>query len=358
MELKKILFVVSNISIGGAQRVTMILMDYFKKQGIEPILVAIGKSEGNYSFDDQYKVILLDQRGTFEILKTIKKMKKVFLDEKPDVIITMGVPTCIYSVLAVKGTKIPHIISERNDPRHFLGKKSTEKISRTLMRFAEGYVFQTEDAKNFYSQKIREKSCVISNPFIGKNLPQVVENKKYKIVTMGRLTAQKNHKLLIDSFKNVVDKYPKAELYIYGNGELKSYTQNLIKEKKLTENIFLMDACNDVHEKIKDATMFVLSSDFEGIPNALIEAMAMGLPVISTDCPCGGPKSLIENKKNGLLVPVNEIKELSSAMLQLIEDISLRNKLSINGKKIVEILDASLIGNKWLYYIKNIVENN
>lgn len=334
MNVKKVMFVISNISIGGAQKVTFVICEWLKKQGIDTAIVAIGESKFNYDIQNQYKVFLLGQKSNKDFLKTILKLRSVIRREKPSVVITMGVSTCIYSIFAMIGIKIPHIISERNDPKHFFGKKSTAFISRELMKLGDGFVFQTEEAMNFYSPKVRRKSKIISNPFIADKLPlHNFDNEKKVIVTMGRLTKQKNHKMLIDAFASLLELQPDYELQIFGDGELKELMLDYITSLQLLDKVKLMGAQNDVHSQIVDAKMFVLSSDFEGMPNALIEAMAMGLPVVSTNCPCGGPAFLIHNMENGILISVGSKTELKEAMLLLITDSDVARSLGNNAKK-------------------------
>ena len=357
-KVEKVLFVISNISFGGAQRVTWTLAQQMKNENVEPVVVAVGHSTNNYTLPEGIKVIQLGQKHSYEILSTISKMKKVVKCEKPSVVITMGVSTCLFSVPAVRGTGIPHIISERNDPRHFLGKAWVKKLSRRMMAKGNGFVFQTQEAKDFYPEKIRQKGCVIPNPIMTKNIPSVDRDSNDKvIVTMGRLTLQKNHRLLIDSFAEFCEKYPDYSLHIYGSGELKADIADYISSKNLIEKITLFDACDDVLERIKRASFFVLSSDFEGMPNALMEAMAMGFACISTDCPCGGPNFLIKDGENGLLVPVADRIKLTEAMIKLAESKEYRNMLGENAKEIRNTLSAESVCDMWLSFCEEIIND-
>ena len=198
---------------------------------------------------------------------------------------------------ALKGSKAKIIVSERNDPRNFQGKTITKLVSRYLMSKADGFVFQTNDACDFY-KKYKDRSVVIPNPVadvpvILERLPN--EQRDKVIVTAGRLVPQKNHEMLIKAFGKIAYRFPEYKLIIYGEGELKEKLQLLSRDLSMGDRVVFPGSVNDLHEKIKNAELFVLSSDFEGMPNALMEAMAMGITCISTDY-CGGPRDIESGK--------------------------------------------------------------
>lgn len=354
--VKKVLFVISNISFGGAQRVVWTLTKCMGKMGVEPVVVAVGHSTNNYTLPEGVKVIQLGQKRNLEALSTIGKMRKVIKAEKPSVVISMGVTTGLFSVPAVLGLNVAHIISERNDPKSFDGKTWVKNVSRAMMKQGSGFVFQTEEARDFYPEKIRNRGCVIPNPIMATNLPDAEPCAgKPVIVTMGRLAQQKNHRLLIDAFALLLRTYPTHKLHIYGFGELQEQTAVYIQEKGLQDSVVLFGACNDVLTRIRDAEMFVLSSDFEGMPNALMEAMAMGLPCISTDCPCGGPRYLIRHGENGLLVPVGDVESMAAAMARLTEDPDLRISMGSAAKQLRQDLSAEKISRQWLDFCEEVI---
>lgn len=354
--VEKVLFVISNISFGGAQRVVWTLSQKMRQMGVEPVVVAVGYSTNNYTLPEGIKVIQLGQKRNLETVFTIRKMRKVIKAENPSAVITMGVATCLFSVPAVQGLRVTHIISERNDPKHFKGKAWVRKVSRAMMKRGNGFVFQTEEARDFYPEKIQNRSCVIPNPIMAANLPNAEScDDKHVIVTMGRLTEQKNHRLLIDAFSKLLHTHPEYQLHIYGSGELQAQTAGYIQKKGLQDSAVLFGACDDVLTRIRDAEMFVLSSDFEGMPNALMEAMAMGLPCVSTDCPCGGPRYLIRQGENGLLVPVGDVEAMVGAMVRLAEDPDLRVSMGSAAKQLRQDLSVDRICKQWLDFCEEII---
>lgn len=179
---------------------------------------------------------------------------------------------------------------------------------------------------------------------------------KREIVTCGRLEKQKNHALLIQAFANVVKKYPDATLKIYGEGSLKEMLQNKINELNLQGKAFLMGATNHVEKILETADLFVLSSDFEGMPNALMEAMAAGVPCIATDCPCGGPRELFGDDLVKQLVKVDKEDELENSISDNME-LAVEKKLLL-GKQIKEKAKAFMpdkVNKEWNEYINHLV---
>lgn len=348
----KLLIVTSNMSMGGAQRVTLTLTKWLVDKGIPTTIVTLGKLQ-QYVVDKELSVISLDQTNSKDIFGAVSKLRKVIRGEKPTVLLTMGVPLCLYTVPALWGFKVHHIVSERNDPRHFLGKKIVAKVSRLLMSTAKGFVFQTKQAQEFYPVSVQKRSVVIPNPVMATNLPEAKGEEK-TVVTMGRLTKQKNHKMLIRAFHSFREKYPAYQLKIYGDGEMRDELEAYIADIGEEGSVILCGAHTDVHQKIANADFFVMSSDFEGMPNALMEAMAMGLPCISTDCPCGGPAYLIRDGENGILVPVGDAEKLSSAMELLAQDKALKERVGMNAKTVRETLSSENVCSLWYAYFKSL----
>ena len=228
---------------------------------------------------------------------------------------------------------------------------------KKLYPLADGIVFQTPDAKKYFDGIVNSNYEIIPNPvndlFI-KN-PYSEERKKV-IVNVGRIEGQKNQLLLIKSFEKIMDKFPDYKLIIYGEGSKKEELIKYINERKLNNRVVLAGQVDNIYDKIYDASLFVLSSDYEGMPNALIEAMCLGLPVISTDCPCGGPKMLIKDGVNGFLVPVNDENIMSETISRILADDKLRKELSINASKLKEMVSSNVVNQKWLKFIQTIAK--
>lgn len=348
--LKKIMFFIPSFAFGGAERVTSYLTKYFAENNYD---VTVGTTTEKIAeeYELHPKVIRFYCSNRKDIQLTIKNYK-------PQLIIIMFAPMAIFVVPAIKKYKIPYIISERNDPNNFAGKKITKMLYQHYMKRATGIIFQTYDAQKYYHGKIKGVSQVIYNPLILDSFPDIYNGiREKRIVNVGRLHYQKNQKLLIEAFSKIYDKYPEYTLEIYGDGELKEELSCFIKKLNLEKCVFLKGNRKDVLECERKATLFVLSSNFEGMPNALIEALALGLPVIATDCPCGGPKELIQNGENGTLIPLADVNSMASAIDELLSSPEKIYRYSAMAVKIREKLNANKVLYQWEKFCIKIVKD-
>lgn len=363
----KIMFVVNSMNKGGAERVIANLSSYFSKEN-DVNIVTIYNSVISYELAPNVNVLPLDDFKTdlyselkpkenkikkiWKYIKRIRKLNYYKTKKKPDIIISFSPVPSFLTLFSNFSKKIKTIVSVRNDPQKEFKSKFFQILMNYLYPKADGIVFQTEDARSYFKESIIKKSIIIPNPI---NLDFVVQpfqgKRKKEIVNVARLEEQKNQKLLISAFNSVLKKHPAYKLTIYGEGKLRKELENLIKKLDLNQNVFLAGVSNQIKEDIYKARMFVLSSNYEGMPNALMEAMALGLPVISTDCPCGGPKFLIQNNENGILVPTGNVDALTNAMLKIIENEEFSSEIGMQANKLCEQLHPDKINKIWETYI-------
>lgn len=273
----------------------------------------------------------------------LKKIRHYLKTEKPDLVVSFVARINVLVLLASLGTKTKVFVSERNDPRYDGRGMLSKWMVRLLYPLSNGIVFQTEQVKSLFCQKIQSKGTVIPNPISVKT--RTSEPKRKKIVTVGRLTAQKNHAMLIRAFSEVVKQYPEYCLEIYGKGELEEKTAAYINELGMSEHVFLCGNHLNIHEKTADAELFVLSSDYEGLSNALLEAMMMGLPCISTRC--AGAEEYIADNENGKLVPVADADAMKKAILYMIEHPAERKKMGERAEKTSELFSKECVLKQW-----------
>lgn len=342
----KILMFTSVLSGGGAERVLCELANNFCFEN-NVILVSSYKTENEYFINENVKKIYIDNSiESKNTLLQIVNLRKVIKKEQPDICLSF-LPHPNYKMLiASLGTKSKKIISVRNDPKIEYAGIKNKIISKILYPLADGVVFQTKEAQKYFSANIQKKSLVIMNQVDKKffNFPR--KNKKYWIAT-GRLNSQKNYPMMINAFKRIVEIYPNEKLYIFGKGELRNDIENLIKDLGLENNVILKGQTNDVVDALSHAKGFLLSSNYEGMPNGLLEAHAMGVPCISTDCPCGGPKEVIINLYNGILTKVGDEENFFQAIKMLCEDDKLMEKISKNSKIESKKYESNQIFEKW-----------
>lgn len=347
----KIGIIIGCLSFGGAERVATNLAKWLSNRGHEVSFFltkkatekeyALPKTIKRFECYDKYKLVL------------IKKLRFLLHQNKPDVVLIMSTPICVYGIPALLGLGIPIVVSERSAPQNAIVKSTTRKLSYILMKYADSYVFQTNGAMQCFPESIRRKGAIIPNPIVLDEIPKPYQGKRKKrVVAVGRLIPEKNYPMLIKAFKSFSFRFPDYILDIYGDGKERENLEKMVNDLELNDKVNLNHSCSNVLEIIKDAEIYVLSSDLEGMPNALIEAMALGLTCIATDCPAGGPSELIIDGFNGFLVPVNDDSVLSDKLCIVAEDSNLRNTVCNNAIKIRERLNIDIVGEHWLSLLK------
>lgn len=353
----KIGIIIGSLGFGGAERVTIRLTEWWvRKNWNVSIFTTMCPPVNEYQLPTGANRIYCHQNGSgVPLIKTLRNSIK---NDRLDVVIIMDTPMCVYCVPALLGLNVPIIVSERSAPNTNAIKKKTRYLSHLFMNAADGFVFQTNGAKKFYNKQIQNRSVVIENPLDIDALPEVFNGQRSKrIVAVGRLIPVKDYPLLIKAFEKFSVTHEDYSLEIYGDGPERTRIEKIVSESPAMQKICIMGAHNDVLERIADAAVYVLSSYLEGMPNALIEAMALGIPSISTDCPPGGPADLITNMENGLLVPVNDPSKMADAMGLLVDNCELAKKISQNAVNIRERLKIDVIGEKWDSVIVNLMKH-
>ena len=366
----KIMFFTLSLQNGGAERVIASLSNEMAKKH-DVIIATVHNSPDHYRLDETIKRDFLDKTQQIEKSRLVRKIEKlspkrisrlinIIEKESPEVIITFLPLPSFYIMAAKRFSKvvkdIPVILSERADP----GKEYQNKVifgaMKEFFKNADGFVFQTEDARKFYDGIVKRETKIIENPinesFLSHRMPK---NRRKIVVSCGRLEAQKNFKLLMRAFKGLVEKYPEYELEIYGEGSQKHELARFAKELDIDSKAHLKGRVENVADKIADAELFILSSNYEGMPNALMEAMALGIPCIATDCPVGGPRALIKNGKNGVLINVGDEKQLVEAMTKIVSDKVFASRLSKNSREWSKGYTVEKVADKWEKYIEKVL---
>ena len=360
----KIAFYINAIHEGGAERVMVNLANAFVNKGDEIILITSFKDTWEYPYSDKIKRYILGVKPTKNSkfkrnIIRVFELRKILKEEKPDCLISFMAEANYRGIIASLGLNNKVIISVRNDPNVEYRGAIGKVLGKFLLPLADGCVFQTLDAQKWFPKRLQKKSKIIYNAVKDEffNIERNVE--KNTVVTCGRLEKQKNHKLLINAFEIVLYKHPDARLLIFGEGSLRHELEDLIKNKNLNRNIKLCGNSNDIPKMLSNAEIFVLSSNYEGMPNALMEALAAGVPSISTNCPCGGPEMLIKNHENGILINVGDIFELSKSISYLLDFKKISREIGYRAKKRALEFKSNKIYNEWYEYINDfkVVEN-
>lgn len=358
--MSKIMFYINSIGYGGAERVIVNLANHFNTMGNEVILVTSYKLNDEYLYDNSItRVILNESEVKNRIAKNlhlVTRLRREIKEQNPDIIISFMAEANIRSLISSMWMKTKTIISIRNDPNMEYKNITLRILAKILYRKANGIVFQTKEVQEWFSKSLQDKSRIILNPVDTRFLKINYTGERKDVITVGRLTSQKNHVLLINAFSsiaNVVD----DNLLIFGEGPLRQNLEALIIKNGMANRIFLMGKTNDVANQIKSAKLFVLSSNYEGLPNALMEAMALGIPCISTNCSGGGPKALLGSKNSDYLYKPGDTKSLQALLIQTLQSPQKLLEMSNFVKEKAQQFDPVIIFENWFKYVDEIINS-
>lgn len=347
---------------GGAEKSMIMVANSLARMGNHVTIISLKDNNVVYDMDKRIKYIFIGDRGMYKFDKQFNrfiKLKEVLFGIKPNIIISFWLQPAIFAAIISKLYGYKNIYSERGDPGDKEYNGLIGIVRKIIFPLIDGFIFQSTGAKRYFCENIQRKSIIIPNPvYINFNDYEIPNVRKKIIINVGRLHNQKNQKLLIEAFSYIEKEFPEYQMHIYGEGELKFQLQELISRLELSEKVYLMGTTKDISKKIVESSLFVLSSDYEGMPNALLEAMALGVPCISADCPPGGPSDLISHGKNGLLFPTKNTQELANCIRRILSDEGFGEQLAINAKQICYTHSADKILSQWNYGILRISEGN
>jgi len=332
----KISFFIGQMGVGGAETVLAQIANHYaeNKWDVE-IVMLLGSqiAREHFHLDERIKIVNFSNTGKSYFkssVRWLKNIKKHFKTFKPDVVVSFVGRINAVVLTASLFNKIPIVVSERSDPRNDGRGNTMLKYCDWVYKRANAIVFQTSYQQQCFSKRHEKRSYIIPNPV---NVPQsgAIEEDPNLIVTAGRLHPAKNHKMLISAMSIVKDQIPDAKCKIYGDGELKSELRKLIDAKGLQNIVSLEGRKDNIGNYIGKAKIFAMSSDYEGLSNALMEAMLMGKICISTNY--NGVEDLIEDGINGIVVPMGDEQEMAKAIIRALSDSDGKNDLMRENAK-------------------------
>lgn len=342
---------------GGAEKSLINLANNLAKRSHDVTIICLNTNEITYPIDNNIKVIYLKSNinggKIVNIFNRFKKYKKHIKENYYDCIINFWVQPVIFQYFISKKNYGKTIYSERGNPNDKEYSGILLKMRNITFKKLDGFVFQSVKAQNMFCQKIINKSIVIYNPIFLNNKKERKEINNV-IVNIGRLHEQKNQKLLLEAFGLFNKKYSDYILKIYGDGDLKESLVKLSKDLEIEDKVIFCGTTSNLHDEIIDAKMFILTSIYEGMPNALLEAMALGIPSITTDYEPKSAEEFIDNNNNGLICNKFESTELCELMLKLVEDKTLYDHISKECVEIKEDLNEKNIYDDWNRFIQEI----
>ena len=410
LKKKHIAMYIGSLNKGGAERVMCNLAEYFYSIGYKVTLATTYLSDDEYELPDAgWKVPESNEENAVKVLnpdeeeryvdlnggkqggigrvftalmpdeqegravnfhRRISKLTKTWERIQPDLILSFLGKNNVMAIQSTVGLDIPVVVSVRATPSEEYASRGLKLAMKVLFPAAAGVVVQTNGAMDFFSSAIRKKCKVLPNAvndeFMNHDIVPFDERKKV-IVSVGRLDENKNQKILINAFSYAVKKYPEYRLVLYGDGPSRELLEKLCRSLDILDEtgegapgkVTFMGSVDKIADRIADAEFFVLTSRTEGMPNALIEAMALGLCCISTDCPCGGPADLISTGRNGLLIPmdseVNMAMHIFHALDRLMEDPPLARKLAASALDVRENYNPMAINEQWRDYFEELM---
>ena len=363
----RLTFVIHQISAGGAERVLTLLANELCKKGWSVTLLTLDSGREPVFFELHSGVqhwplsLKREQGGWWKAVKVhfLRPwvLRKAIRKSRPNAVIAYIDLTNILTLVATIGLKIPVIVTEHSHPA-FKISKFWSLLRQVVYKRSACLVLLTYDVLSFFSFSIQKNSRIIPNPVLVPDFSEPAlqsETNSRTLVAMGRLSEQKGFDLLLKAFAPLCKKFPDWMLDIWGEGMQRKNLESLRDELGLRERVRLPGLTKEHYKIMSRADIFVLSSRFEGFPGVLGEAMACGLPVVSFDCP-SGPSEMIQDGVNGLLVPPENIQELSSALERLMTSVELRNSLGEQARIITESYSLNKIVQSWEELIGEVVQ--
>lgn len=355
-----IVFITSSIGYGGAEKIMSFVADFLSKNGHSVVVlnlnaVPVYVNEYTQSFNDNIKVILLEKCNRNKHRFRIQNIISVVKEYKADIMVAFTMFPNFYAEIVALLTGIPAIMSERGNPYITFSKSLKDRIIYNIINQSKGGVFQTKEASLFYGKRLRKRSIVIPNPISLKNttIPNIpIQDRRKTVVSVGRFqNVQKRYDVMLKAFQRFSQRYPDYTLKLYGSGEDEVLIRNWINELNISDKVELPGAIKNPIEHIYKDGIFVITSDYEGIPNALLEAMAVGLPVVATDCSPGGARLLIQDGENGQIVPTGDCEAVATALSLYADDAEFAERCGNNARQVLQTFAPSVIGRQWESYI-------
>lgn len=340
----KIVFLISALTAGGAERVSTILCNAWAARGDKVTLISTYSGRGTpfYALSSRIETVFLaDEAGIMP--KTLRgymhrllTLRRIILARNPDVIVSFLPNVNVAAILAMARTRIPLIVCERNDPSSRSPLDPWELASRIIFRFADMLTVQTEAVAVKAAVRYPGVSRVriVPNPLapaVPVHIDKAGQQRKI-LLSLGRLADQKGIDTVIRAFAGLAPRYPDWDLHIYGEGPLSGVLESLAATLQMQGRVEFKGVTAEPVKVMAGADLFVMASKHEGFPNALLEAMSMGMACLVTDCP-SGPKEITRDGRDALLVPLNDHRAFADALSALMSDASLRHSLGQRARE-------------------------
>lgn len=353
-----IAFYIGSLTKGGAERVFVNLAEHFARQGYRVTMVTQYRKKEEYELPPSVSRVISDltpeeEKGRIaNFINRYRKLRRIFSELKADAVLSTIGKNNFMAIAANLGLPTRVVVSVVAEPTLEYPGKVMTWLARTLFYLADGIVMQTSDAGMFFQKSLRRKCVILKNSLNPAFVRPRFEGKRSRdIVAVGRMDENKNHRMVIQAFAKVAGQYPDSRLVFYGKGELMECLKEQAAATGFGDRILFPGAVENVADRIEKAYAFVLASYTEGMPNTLIEAMALGLPCVSTDCPCGGPRDLIRDGENGYLIPVGDADALADRLTRLLADEDKAEAMGKRAAMLQESYQPERVNAEWEAYL-------
>ncbi|WP_203423940.1 glycosyltransferase [Sinorhizobium sp. BG8] len=332
----RIAFVLSGLGTGGAEKIVNLLAHHRLSRGdaVSVIAVNAGTPDSYFPYDRAIEIHALAKgaSGPLGVLLRTLALRRRLRRFKPDIVISFLTKINVQTGLAATGLGVPFVLSERNN---FLTQEMSpfwRRASPIVARRAKCLVMQTREACRSLPEDLWPKVTIIPNPVALPENWSRTPGDGSRIVAVGRLDRQKGFDLLLQAFANIAGSLPAVTLTIFGEGAQRTALERQVQDLGLGDRVRLPGVTKSPVDWISAGDIFVLSSRFEGFPNAVLEAMTAGLATIAFDCPWG-PSEILDGPDAGLLVPAGDVLRLGEAIRNVATDPALRHLLADAGAR-------------------------
>lgn len=345
-----ICFVTSTLTSGGSERVMTLLANRFVERGYLVEVVHLNKHIVFYPSDNRVKMFFAEDEVGTSIMKKTRWLRKHVKDSRPDVVIPFMEAVFCFTLFSLIGSHVPVISSERIDPRKSPFIRNI--LRRIILPLTDWLVVQTQDIKAFYPRFLQRKTSVIYNPVSEQVFHLLTAPKENIVISVGKMDEQKNQIMLIRAFCRVADQFPSWKLVIYGEGPLRGKLESLVRDTHIKDRVLLPGRCDHVIDEMNKAKVFAFASNYEGMSNAILEAVCVGLPIITTHV--SGASELV--KDGGYIIPVGSETDMAQSLELLMGNEQLRKELGARNRKRAEEFKMEVIFKQWESLIVSLVK--
>lgn len=354
---RRITLTIPTLTSGGAERVLTTMSTFWAEQGraVTVVTLAPESEPPFYEMHPLVERVGLDTMGAaltpvhavVNNAGRLRALRNAIRKSRPDVVISFLDTMNVLTLLATRGTGLPVIVTEHTDPNLAKRHLVWSRLRTMLYPRAARVVVLSESSKSFFPPRLGDRISIIPNPIVvTAALAAPERDGRKRVAALGRFGPEKGFDTLISAFATVASEFPEWDLVIWGDGPLRTNLERLIVDLGMTGRIRLPGRTSTPHDELRSADLYALSSRREGFPMALAEAMACGLPAVAFDLP-SGPRDIIRDGLDGLLVPGGDQAALSSGMASLMRDDERRAAYAHRAPDVLERFGVERVMEIW-----------